>query len=696
MGRLFTPADDHRGCAAAPGAVISYSFWQREFAGESGVIGRTLTLEGQTFQVAGVTPASFFGVEIGRNFDVAIPLCSEPLVAGEDSVLERRDGWWLTLMARLKPGVTMAQATAQLNAISPPIFQATLPQRFNAADAKHYLGYQLAAFPGETGVSSLRSDYENPLWLLLGLSGLVLLIACANLANLMLARASAREREMGVRLVVGASRWRLVRQLLAESLLIAMIGAAMGAWLAGGLSRFLIAFLSTKGNPLFVDLATDWRVLGFTAALAVFTCLLFGLTPALRATAFSPAEALKSGSRGSTAGRERLGLRRILVCTQVALTLVLLVGALLFTRSLRNLVTVDAGFQQDGILVTNVDLSALKTPADRRAEYKRQLTERLRAIPGVESAAEAMIVPLSGNGWNRTVETQQPVGKDQRTAELNRVGPGFFRTLGTAFLAGRDFDDRDAAGAPRVAIVNQTFAKRFLGSDNPVGKSFRFLVETSDAEPLYEIVGMVRDTKYGDLREDFGPLAYFPIAQNDKPDVDDTFVLRSTLPLGNLQSSVKGALREASPEIQMSFQVLHTMIQSSLLRERLMATLSGFFGLLAGVLAAIGLYGVISYMVAQRRNEIGIRMALGADRRRIIGMIAREVATLLGAGLVAGTLIVLGAMRAVGELLFGLRPDDPPTLLMAVAILSVVSAAATYLPAMRAARLDPTVALRAD
>jgi len=454
--------------------------------------------------------------------------------------------------------------------------------------------------------------------------------------------------------------------------------------------------LSTPRNPLFVDLATDWRVLGFTAGLAVLTCLLFGLTPALRATRIAPGEALKSGARGMTAGRERFGVRRVLVSTQVALTLVLLVGALLFSRSLRNLVTMDPGFRQEGILVADVDFTALKTPRDRRVEYCRQLLERMRAIPGVASAAEAAIVPISGNGMNRTVDSQLPLGKGRTTAQLNRVGPGFFQTLETPILAGRDFNERDAAGSPLVAIVNRTFAHTFLGNDNPIGKSFQFKVENGKPEPVYEVVGYVKDTKYGDLREDATPIAYFPVAQNDAPEQEDSFVISSTLPLGSVLLSVKGALREASPEIQVNFHVLQTMIQESLLRERLMATLSGFFGLLAGILATIGLYGVISYMVAQRRSEIGIRMALGADRRRIIAMIAREVAVLLGAGLVAGTIITLGATRAVGELLFGLKPDDPPTLLMAVAILSAVSIAATYLPALRAARLDPTEALRAE
>jgi predicted permease len=696
VGRLHAAADDRQGCGTSSGAVISYAFWQREFGGAADVLGRTLTLEGQPFQVIGVTPAAFYGVEVGRKFDVAVPLCAEPLLNGEESVLDRRDGWWLSAMGRLKSGWTLQSAGAQLRAISPAVFQNTLPPKYNAEDAKHYLGFQLGAFPGDTGVSDLRYHYEDPLWLLLGLAGLVLLIACANLANLLLARAATREREMGVRLVVGASRARLVRQMLAESLLLAAIGAVVGAWLARSLSRFLVVYLSTPHDPLFVDLATDWRVLGFTAGLAVLTCLLFGLTPALRATGIAPAEALKGGARGATPGRERLGLRRVLVATQVALTLVLLVGALLFSRSLRNLLTQDPGFRSDGILVAYVDTTPLKPPRDRRVEYKRQLLERVRAIPGVRSAAEAMIVPISGNGWNRTIETKQPVPKDKTASQCDRVGPGFFHTLGTPLLAGRDFDERDVAGAPLVAIVNQSFAQIYLGGGNPVGKSFRFVVETGKPEPFYEVVGLVKDMKHQEMREEFGPVAYFPMGQDQEPGLDDSIVIRSTLPMASLLSGVKAAFNEASPQIQIRFRVLHTMIEESLLRERLMATLSGFFGLLAGMLASVGLFGVLSYLVAQRRNEIGIRMALGAGRGRIVGMIAREAAVLLGAGLAAGTLVSLGTMRLAVPLLFGLRHDDALTLLTAVAILFATTAAATYLPAWRAARLDPTEALRME
>jgi putative ABC transport system permease protein len=696
IGRVFGVADDHPDCGASSGAVISYGFWQQELGGTRDVLSKTVWLEGHPFPIIGVTPSAFFGLEVGRSFEVAVPLCAEPFLRGENSLLARRDGWWITLTGRLHPGWSVERATSQLRAISPDIFRTTLPASYDPERARKYSALQLSAFPGETGVSSLRTEYEQPLWLLLGLAGLVLLIACANLANLMLARAAAREREIGVRLVVGASRLRLIRQLLAESLLLAAFGAGAGIWLASVLSRFLVAFLSTPDDPLFMDLALDWRVIGFTASLAVLTCLLFGLAPALRATSFGPGEALKSGGRGSTVGRRRFGLRRVLVATQVALTLVLLVGALLFSRSLRNLLTVDPGFRPVGILGVEVSLGPAGIPQDRLVAYKRQLQERIRAIPGVASVADADILPISGYSWDRAVDTKTPVTKGATGSLLNRVGPGFFRTVGTPLLAGRDFDPGDRAGTPLVAIVNQVFAQTFLGVTNPVGQSFRLKEEVGKQEPYYEIVGLVENTKYNDLRENFPPIAYFPVAQDPEPDVRDTYVIRSDVPLGTLRSRVNSAIQEANPEIRVGFTVMQTMVQDSLLRERLMATLSGFFGLLAGVLATIGIYGVISYMVAQRRSEIGIRMALGANPLQIIGMIIREAVILLGTGLVVGTLITLAAIRTVGTLLFGLQPDDPPTLLMAAALLAAVGAVASYLPALRASRLDPTEALRSE
>ncbi|MGB7471110.1 MAG: ABC transporter permease, partial [Candidatus Acidiferrum sp.] len=694
LGRVLTPADDAPGCAS-PGAVISYSFWQREYAGERGVIGRTITLDRQPFEIIGVTPASFQGVEVGRYYDVAIPLCSEPILMGEDSIMNNRSGWWLASMGRLKPGWNIESATAQLRAISPGLFEDTLPTDYNPEQTKQFLQYKLAAFPAGTGVSELRSDYEQPLWLLLALAGAVLLIASANLANLLLARASAREKEMGMRMAVGASRGRLVRQLLAESLLLAGIGAALGALLAQNLSRVLVASLSTKSDPLFVDLGMDWRVLGFTTALAALTCLLFGLAPALRATSVAPIEVLKEGARGTTGSQARFGLRRILVVSQIALSLALLVGALLFTRSLAKLASVDAGFRETGILATDLDFSTLKLRDERRTSFAVELLERVRAIPGVDAAAIAEVVPLSGDGVGHDIlmGVSAPPKTENPVAAFNLVSPGFFKTMQTQMIAGRDFDLHDVAGSPLVAIVNETFARSIAKTENPIGVMFR-VRRLGTIIGTYEIVGLVKDTKYIDLREKPWGIVYLPVAQDAHPDADAQILIRSEMPLAGLIAAVKGVANEASPEMDVSFTVFHQMIEEGLLRDRLMARLSGFFGALAVVLAVIGLYGVISYMVARRRNEIGIRMSLGAERGAIIGLVLREAVLLLAIGLGIGLALAVGASSAAASLLFGLKGYDPWTLAMATGILAGIALAASYVPALRASRLDPVEALR--
>jgi putative ABC transport system permease protein len=695
LGRVFTPTEDKRGCGSA-GAVIGYGFWQREFGGDASAVGRRITLDGHPFQIIGVTAPGFYGIEVGRSYDVAVLVCSEPYIHRERNLYDMRHGWWLAAMGRLKPGWTLARATAQLKSISPAILEATVPPAYQPDAVKKYMEYRFAAFPADNGFSQLREDYENPLWTLLAIAGLVLLIACANLANLMLARASAREREIGVRLSLGASRGRLIRQLLAESLLLAAVGALLGILLSQGLSKAMVAFLSTQNSQMFVDLRPDWRVLGFTSGLAVLTCAIFGLTPALRATRVAPVIVLKSTGRGMTAGRERFGLRRALVVSQVALSLLLVVGALLFVRTLRNLMTVDPGFQQEGVLVGNLDLSHLNLAAGRRQQFKRELVERVRAIAGIDSAADTAIVPISGSGWNESILIEGREKEKSAMSNFTRVTPGYFRTMKTPFQAGRDFDDHDTATSPKVAIVNETFVKKVLNGANPIGMRFREEGYVGKATPYYEIVGLVKDTKYRDLREEATPITFLAAAQEDEPQEYAQFVIRATQPLAAMLPAVKQTLLETAPEMSVEFHVLRTQIRDSLLRERLMATLSGFFGFLAALLATVGLYGVISYTVARRTNEIGIRMALGAQRGNVVGMIMREAGMLLAIGIVVGAALALAAGRAATSLLYGLKPYDPLTIVLAALALAGVAAAASFLPAHRASRLDPMNALREE
>jgi predicted permease len=692
IGRTLTTADDRRGCAAPP-AVLSYGFWQREYAGSPSAIGRAIMLDGHSFDIVGVTPASFFGVEVGRTFDVAVPLCAEPFSRGARTAMDKKDVWFLGAMGRLKPGTTPDRARAQLAAISAPIFQATLPS-YRVEDATHYLQFTLGAYPGGTGISQLRRQYESPLWLLLATTGLVLLIACANLANLMLARATAREREIAVRLAIGASRGRIVRQLLAESLLIAAIGAACGALLAQWLSRFMVEFLSTDNNRIFVALSLDWRIFAFTAALGVLTCLIFGLVPSIRATGTAPGAAMKAGSRGSTNTRERFGMRRALVVAQVALSLVLVVGAVLFVRSLRNLMMLDAGFKQDGILVVSMDLRRAGVAEERRTAFFADLTSRLSAIPGVMSAAQTFIVPVSGSGWNNSIVINGK--KYTENVNFNLVSDGYFRTMGTPILAGRDFDGREGSGAEKSAIVTELFARKFFAGQDPIGQVFQVDEPPDRPRPLNRIVGVVKDTKYTDLREEFTPLVFFAASQEEKPWPFLQVVMRSMAPLTSITSQVTSIVGQTNSNIIVQFQTMPSLVRDSLMRERLMATLSGFFGVLAALIATIGLYGVMSYMVARRRNEIGIRMALGADRRDVVRMVMREAGVLLIAGVVVGTALAIAATRTAATLLFGLHPGDPATLAMAAAGLGAIAMLASYLPALRASRLEPTEALREE
>src|SRR5579863_393742 len=693
IGRVFTADDDRRGCGL-PGVVVSYAFWQRELGGDRSAVGRKLIIEDHPVEVIGVTSPGFFGLEVGHAFDVAMPLCSDKVLEGESSALDAGTIWWLTVMGRLKPGESISGANAQLGAISPGIFEVTLPKDYPPANIKDYLKFRLTSLPAATGVSWLRDQYGDPLVLLLGIAGLVLLIACANLASLLLARATAREREVAVRLALGASRGRIVRQLLVESLTLGASGGGLGLLMAGTLSHFLVSLLSTEGNPLFVDLAADWRVLGFTAGATILTCIFFGLTPALRATRVAPAEAMKASARGLTASRERLDLRRALAASQVTLSLVLLVGALLFTRSLYNVLHQNTGFRQNGILVTDVDFARLELPRERRLEFKRQLLKRLRAIPGVDAVAEARIIPLSGSGTDNIVWREGADRSRGKESNFNTTSRDYFKTMGMTFLTGRDFDDRDTPASPKVAIVNQAFARLLGLGANPVGARFTRETTPSEPETVFEIVGLVADTKYRDLRQGFLPVAYLCATQDSKPEASDQIVVRSNAPTADLTGRVRSAIADVNPQIDTSFWSFGTMIHEKVLPERLMAILSGLFGALAALLTAVGLYGVMSYTVVSRTSEIGIRMALGADRREIVKLVLGQAGAVVGAGLAVGIVLALAAARTARALLFGLRPDDPLAFAAAALLLVVIAMLACYLPARRASKLDPMEALR--
>jgi predicted permease len=690
-GRLLTAADDQRGCAA-PGAVISHAFWQREYGGDPNVIGRKVTLSDKPFEIIGVTPASFFGLEVGRTFDVALPICADAIIGGKNTRLDSGFNWWLMVTGRLKSGWTTQQATAQLQSISPALFQQTLPPNYPPVSVPKYLDSKLEVVEGGAGYSTLREAYERPLWLLLAIAGLVLLIACANLANLLLARASTREREIAVRQAVGASRARIIRQLLVETLLLTVAGTVLAALLAQGLSRFLVSLIGTGANAVFLDLTPDWRVLGFTAGVAAVTCLLFGLTPALRATRVDIGAVMKATGRGVIGGRGRFSLRRALVVIQVALSLVLVACALLFTRSLTKLLALDPGFNEENLLIARVNFRRLDIAPERRMEFKAQMLERLKAVPGVQAISEADTVPLTGGGRGNVVWKQSDPNA-RIDVSFNRVGIDYFQTLQLPLRTGRAFNSGDTLSSPRVAIVNETFAQQ-LGEPEPVGR--RVVVEETPTEPetAYEIVGVVRDAKFEELKEGRLAVMYLPALQDPQPATWRQFLIRSSLPQAEITASVNQALKEVNPSMDTVFEWFQTMVQGSMLRERLMATLSGFFGVLALALATIGLYGILSYAVASRTNEIGIRIALGARVREIVSLIVREALLLVAIGVVAGIPAVFVVARFAETLLFDLSPTDPLSLAGAGLVMLLIAVIAAYLPARRATRIDPLIALR--
>jgi predicted permease len=699
VGRTFTAADDRRGGGPdGPVTVISYDYWQRRFGGSADVIGQPLAIERVTYTIVGVTAPGFFGTDVGRKFEVAIPLGTEPLVRGRESSLDRRSSWWLNVMLRLAPGQSLEAATTAVRGIQPQVRDATLPPDWREEDRKTYLAEAFTLRPAATGSSALRRRYQQPLTAIMVVVALVLLIACANIANLLLARATARRHELSVRVALGASRSRIARQLLVESLVLSGTGALLGLVFAHWGSRLLVRQLSTATNTVFLDLGLDWRVLGFTAAVAIATAILFGVAPALRATRVRPSDAIKEQGR-SIAGEHRLGLGNLLVIVQVALSLMLVVAAGLFVRTFSSLASLDLGFDRRGVLVASVSAQRLQTnPADRPALFER-LRAAAASTPGVASASLSVVTPVSGSTWQFGIERIDDVtlGRDFRArgVHVNVISPDWFATYGTRMIAGRDFTDADTAGSRPVAIVNEAFARRHLGGQNPVGHRLTQMGFPSNPEVEREIVGYVEDAVYRSLREPVPATLYIPLTQQPQPPPSIAVSVRSAAGSPALLTrSLASALTGVHRDVAITFRPLAEQVDASLLQERVVAILSGFFGALALLLAGIGLYGITSYAVSRRRSEIGIRMALGAAPAGVVRLVLRRVAALVGIGVLAGTGASLWASRFVTSLLYGLQPRDPATLALAVVVLGCIGAMAGWLPARRASRIDPATVLR--
>jgi predicted permease len=699
LGRTFTAADDRRGGGPdGPVAVISYAFWQRRFGGAAGVVGRTQIIERVPFTIVGVTPPGFFGADVGSTFDVAAPLAAEALMRGPRSRLDNHGTVWVRVMARLRDGQTLAAAEQALQVAQPRIREATIA--LGARDTARYLGEPFALQPAAGGTSSMRAPYGRPLVLILAVVALVLLIACANIANLLLARTAARRLEFSVRLALGASRWRLARQLLIESLLLAGGGAVAGLAIAHWGSRLLLRQLSTQNNLVFLDVGIDWRVLAFTVLVAAATALLFGLVPALQGSSARPIEAIR-GHSGSAAASRRLGLGSLLVVGQVAFSLVLVVAAGLFVRTLESLTTRDLGFERDPVLLAdlNVQASAIEPEPQQRLALYERVEQAVRALPGVAQTSVSAVTPVSGMMMDIGVEVEnEPRETEQPTVSyINALTPGWFATYGTPLVAGRDFEARDRSAAALVAIVNETFVRRFMASASPIGRRIRIFGLPSQREkaPWMEVVGVAADATYLSLRDEAPPTLYVPVAQDVELGPSMTVSVRAASGSPALLArSVAEAITAVDRDIAITFTPLRQQVDAALVRERVVAMLSGFFGAVALLLAGLGLYGVTSYTVNRRRAEIGIRMALGASPGRVVRLVLSRVWMLVGFGVLAGLGVCIWITELIAPLLYGLEPGDPVTLTSAAAVLATIGILAGWLPAKRAARIDPANVLR--
>jgi predicted permease len=698
LGRPIEPGDDVRGGGPdGPAAVISHAMWQRRFGGAPDVIGRRLTIEGVPFTIVGVAPSSFFGPDVGRAFDVAIPLGTEPLVRPRDSALDQRSTWWMEIMARLKPGQTPEQASALLRALQPQIRQATVPELNSAEVRAQYLSEPLTFVAAPGGRSNLRGRYQRPLTTILAVVGLVLLIACANIANLLIARASTRRHELTVRLALGASRWRIARQLLAESLLLATAGAALGVLVARWGSALLVSQLTTYAAAVDLDLGLDRRVLAFAVAVSGVAALLAGVAPALSVGGIAPQEALRQHGRAVSGGR-RFGVLHASVVLQVALSLVLVVAAALLARTFVGLATRDAGFDRHGVLLVTARADRNKIDEPARLALFERFARAAAAVPGAAGAAASFTTPTASAGWNTmiAVPADSPLTRRQRMTWVNLVSPGWFATIGVPMNAGRDFDARDRAGAPRVVIVNRAFARRFLG-----GQTLGAVVTTIEPgpktkpPPRLEVVGIVDDMIYRSLRAPMEPIMYYPLAQSE--DLGTSIVISVRAATGRpeaLARSVAAAIAREDPSAVLSIRTLDEQVAASLTQERLVATLASFFGILGMLLAALGLYGVTSAAVTARRSEIGIRMALGARADGVVRLVLRGVAWMVGIGIVAGAALSAWAATFTQSLLYDVQPRDPLTFASAALTLIAVATIAAWLPARRASRISPIDTLR--
>jgi predicted permease len=695
-GRLIVPADDRRGVPGGLVAVISDRLWRTKYGSRTAAIGESITVNRARATIVGVTPPGFFGADVGRVVDVYMPIAGEGVVAGPFSALDRRQNFWLAVGGRRAAGVTQAQASAALDGVAPAVREAAMPPERTGDDRATFMRTAFEVSSLERGRSIFRDDLARPLAILMTVVGAVLLIACANIANVLLARASARRHEMSVRLALGASRWRLARQLLIESAMIAAVGAVAGLLIARFASGMLVTQFTLRTMHVTLDLAPDWRVFGFTAAVAALTTLLFGLAPAAGVSSVAPQHALKEQSRSVT-GDGRNGVRHALLVAQVALSVAVIVGAGLFVRTFVSLARTPLGFDPAQLLVVNVSTGRSGMPVDRRAAEYERFREIAAAVPGVRAAAASFMTPLSGRsiltGVERPGMSDAPPDDKFMRVMVNQVSPEFFDVYGMRPLGGRVLTRDDRAGSPLVAVVNETFAIRLFGVPNAVGREAVGSLGIEGAT-RYEIVGVVPDTLYVGPRAGVSPIAYIAQAQSGPPGSTQQITVLVDGDLDAVQSELSAALGGAAPAVSFAVRPFDAQVRSALGQERLLAMLAGVFGAVALVLAGVGLYGVAAYSVGRRRAEIAIRVALGSSAARVVRLVVLRIATLVAVGALAGVAISLWLGRYVESLLFGVPARDPATLAAAVVVIGVIGLAAAWIPAARAAQADPLRTLR--
>lgn len=702
QGRVINPNDDRHGCGPdGPVAVIGYAFWKGHFGGDPNIVGKTFTIDRHVFQIVGITPSWFTGLETDHVYDFAIPIGCEPLLHTDQSALAQRSWWWLQIVGRLQRGETIQQAQARLNAIAPEVYRATTPSNWSSKMTNDYRRTTFTLQPAANGFSDTRGHYQVALYTLMGVVALVLLIACANVANLLLARSAARQREISVRLAVGAGRGRILRQLLTESVLLSMLSAAAGLLFALWGGRLLVRLLSTANSEVQLDMTPDFHVLAFTTAVAVITAILFGLAPAVRASGVRPNQALKENARGTISGASRLNPGRVLVMLQVALSLVLLVAAGLFLGTLRNLLTTDLGFNIKNVLLVTASVPESKLPRGQRLPLFARILERLREMPGIRSVSSSSSTPMRNWFWNEYTypEGYTPKSEDDALVYFNRVSQGYLESMQTPLLAGRDFSERDNLAAPKVMVLSESAARGFFGSANPIGKRVnmdRPRLKQGNKLDAYTVIGVVKDIKYGQIDEKPLKTGYLACAQDPDPGAEMQFEISSGTALKSVTSAVRRVIANVSPDVSLEFRSLDTQVADSLLQPRLVALLSSFFGVLALLLAMVGLYGLTSYGVARRRGEIGIRIALGAQRTSVVWLVLRDVVVTLALGTTIGIVVSLFAGQLVTKLLYGLQPGNPAILVSSAILLAIAATTAGYLPARQASRLDPIAALREE